>query len=178
MSPNNNSCGCAIQDTVSIACPHCKKSGNNVDAITIKSQLKKEKKEAMRLDMNEFNFCTNPQCDTVYYSNDGTESFAQADVKAKVTIKNSDPKTPLCYCRKLLKKNVLEMIKNKDVNIAGKVKAIIADGKSFCEKSNPRGTCCTQDVTDFLAEYRINYKEVIKPKFSLFTNQETPSSCC
>jgi len=174
----NVSCGCATQYTVNIACPHCKENGSNVDAITVKSQLKKEKKLQMHSDMDQFNFCTNPKCDTVYYSNDGAETFAQADIKARVTIKNDDLKTPLCYCRKLLKANVIEMIENNEPNIAQKVRAIISDGKSFCEKSNPKGTCCTQEVTDFLASYGIDYNETIKPKFSLAPIQNKSSSCC
>ena len=171
----SESCGCATQEVVSVLCPHCNKNGSNVDAVTVKAQLKKEARNSMRLDMDEFNFCTNPKCDTVYYSNDGSETFAQADIKSKVTIKNDDPKTPLCYCRKLLKESVIEMIENKEPNIAQKVKAIIADGKSVCEKSNPKGTCCTDDITSFLAEYGIDFNETKRPKFSLNPN---PSSCC
>lgn len=168
-------CGCATQDNAINACPHCNQSGNNVDAITIKSQLKKEARNNMRLDMDEFNFCTNPECDTVYYSNDGNETFAQADIKSKITIKNDDTKTPLCYCKKLLKENVIEMIKNNEPDIAKKVKAIISDGKSFCEKSNPKGTCCTEDITSFLAGYGIDFNETKKTKFSLSPNT---TSCC
>jgi hypothetical protein len=172
----SSSCGCATQDTVAVSCPYCNKNGSNVDAITVKSQLKKEVRNSMHLDMDEFNFCTNPECDTVYYSNDGSETFAQADIKSKITIKNDDPKTPLCYCRKLLKENVIEMIENNEPDIAKKVKAIISDGKSFCEKSNPKGTCCTDDITSFLKEYGIDFNETKKPKFSL--NPNPTSSCC
>lgn len=93
----SNSCGCATQEEVAYACPTCHKSGSNVDAITIKSQLKKALRERMNLSMDAFNFCTNPQCDTVYYANDGSQIYTQTDIKSKVTIKNSDPKTPLCY---------------------------------------------------------------------------------
>ena len=80
---------------------------------------------------------------------------------AKVSHKQiSNQKTPLCYCKKLLKEQILKMIE---------------EGKTFCEKSNPKGTCCTEDITDFLAEYGINFNEIKKPKFSLNPN---PSSCC
>ncbi len=92
------SCGCAAQEETTQICPHCGKSGSNVDAITIKSQLKKEARDSMKLGLDAFNFYSNPKCDTVYYSNDGSETFSQSDVKSKITIKNDDPKTPLCYC--------------------------------------------------------------------------------
>ncbi len=170
-----SACECAPQSPVQASCPYCNLKGRNVDAVTIKSQLKKEVRNSMLLGLDLFNFCSNPDCDTVYYSNDKSESFSQKDIKSKVTIKNDDPKTPLCYCRKLLKENVREMIENRESHIVQKVKEIIADGKSFCEKSNPKGICCTEDITSFLAEYDIHYNEKKKAIFSLNPN---PSSCC
>lgn len=50
------------------------------------------------------------------------------------------------------------MINTKEENIAQKVFDIISSGKSVCEKVNPRGVCCTEDVTSFLTEYGIDYK--------------------
>ncbi|NCO00527.1 MAG: hypothetical protein GW906_01670 [Epsilonproteobacteria bacterium] len=172
----SESCGCATQENVVYVCPSCGTKGSNVNAITVKSQLKKEVRTTMKLDVGLFNFCTNPQCDTVYYSNDGSEIFLQSDIKSKVTIKNEDPKTPLCYCKKLLKESVIEMINRKEPAIAKKVKEIIADGKSFCEKSNPKGTCCTEDITSFLKGYGIDFNESKKTTFSL--NPNALSSCC
>jgi Zinc binding domain len=151
------SSGCSTQSTTQHCCPECTKVGNNVGAITLKSQLKKESFTKMQSSIDEFSFCINPKCDTVYYSHDSSETFTQAEIKSKVTIKNNDPKTPLCYCRKLLKENVIEMIKNKESNIPTKIKDILASGKSFCEKSNPRGNCCTEDIKNFLADYEINW---------------------
>ena len=168
------SCRCATQVNATSVCPQCRQKGSNVEAITVKSQLKKEALSSMRSGMAAFNFCSNPGCDTVYYANDGSESFGQKEIKSKVTLKNSDPKTPLCYCKKLLKRDVLAMIENNEANIAEKVKAIIAEGKSFCEKSNPKGTCCTDDVKHFLAGYGIPWE---KPKQQLFSMMP-PSSCC
>lgn len=170
------SCGCATQEEVSHICPHCGKSGSNVDAITVKSQLKKEARANMKLGLDAFNFCSNTKCDTVYYSDDGSEIFSQSDVKSKITIKNDDPKTPLCYCRKLLKENVIKMIKNSEPDIAKKVKAIVSEGKSFCEKSNPKGRCCTEDIASFLKEYGIDFNETKKVTFSLAPNPS--SGCC
>lgn len=170
------SCGCATQEEATHRCPHCGKSGSKVDAITIKSQLKKEARANMKSGLDAFNFCTNPECATVYYSSDRSETFSQSDVKSKVTIKNDDPKTPLCYCKKLLKESVIEMIQSNEPDIAKKVKAIISEGKSFCEKSNPKGRCCTEDITSFLKEYGIDFNETKKTAFSL--NPNPSSSCC
>lgn len=166
-------CSCSSNTMVSIECSNCGFKGFKVTAVTIKSQLKKDTLENVKSSLEEFNFCNNPQCDTVYYSNNGDESFNQMDIKSKVTIKNDDPKTPLCYCRKLLKQDVLKMIEAKEENIAAKIKAILSEGKSFCEKSNPKGICCTEDIKIFLTDYGINWNEP-KQLFSI----NPPSNCC
>jgi hypothetical protein len=172
----SSACGCG--DTIEAVgkCPNCNSKGTVVSGVTIKAQLKKEKFENLTTSKDDFNFCNTPKCDTVYYSNDGSQTYSQTDIKSKITIKNDDPKTPLCYCKKLLKENVIEMIKNNEPDIAKKIKAIISDGKSFCEKSNPKGTCCTEDITSFLKEYDINFNETKKTTFSL--NPNPSSSCC
>ncbi len=171
---NTQSCGCSTESKALNACPDCGTIGIKVKAITVKSQLKKEKLGTMASSIDDFSFCTHPKCHTVYYSNDAAETFSEEDVKSKVALKNDDPKTPLCYCKKLLKRDVLEMIEKSEPNIAATVKAIIAEGKSFCEKSNPKGVCCTEDVKDFLADHGISWEE---PKVNFFST-EAPSSCC
>ncbi|MFA6192818.1 MAG: hypothetical protein WC665_10775 [Sulfurimonas sp.] len=167
-------CGCSTTTNSHNACPRCKEEGLAVKEITIKSQLKKESLNNLKLSMSDFNFCSNPKCDTVYYSNDGSETYNQKDIKSKVTIKNDNPKTPLCYCRKLLKERVLKMIEDNESNIYEKIKSIISDGKSFCEKSNPKGVCCTKDIRNFLIENGVNLNEPKKQFFSI----KSPSNCC
>ncbi len=171
---DTQTCGCSVESEALNACPVCGTTGIKVKAITVKSQLKKEKLSTLASSIDDFSFCTHPECHIVYYSNDAAETFGEDDVKSKVALKNDDPNTPLCYCKKLLKKDVLAMIANSELNIAVKVKAIIAEGKSFCEKSNPKGVCCTEDVKDYLAVHGISWQE---PKAGLFTAQ-APSSCC
>lgn len=195
-------CGCATSNDSLNLCPNCNSKGLDVQGITVKSQLKKDKFESMISSREDLNFCTTPKCDTVYYSNDGKETFAQADIKSKITSKNDDINTPLCYCKKLLKENVIEMIKNKEKKIPEKIKEIVSVGKTFCEKSNPRGTCCTEDLTRFLADYGMKYNvgesscgdsstdgscgntsQVVKKSSSCCENiktetKEISSSCC
>ena len=167
-------CGCATTTKTNNLCPNCKEEGFVVKEITIKSQLKKESLNYLKSSIDDFNFCNNPKCDTVYYSNNGSQTYEQKDIKSKITIKNDDPKTPLCYCQKLLKSSVLKMIEDNESNIYEKVKSIISEGKSFCEKSNPKGVCCTEDIKSFLIENGVNLNESKKPFFSI----KPPSSCC
>ena len=147
---DTSSCGCSNSSSSDKACSSCNEYGIKVSAVTLKAQLKKEFYENLIHDVDDFHFCTNPECDTVYYSSNENETYGQECIKSKVACKNEDLKTPLCYCKKLLKENVLAMIEAKEENIPSKIKAIISEGKTFCEKSNPRGTCCTQDIATFL----------------------------
>ena len=177
-------CGCGTADIAINLCPHCNSKGIELSAVTLKAHLRKEKFQTMSSSKDDFNFCTTPKCDTVYYSNDGEETFSQADVRSKVAIKNDDLKTPLCYCKKLLKQNVLDMIKNKEEDIPTKISKIISEGKTFCEKANPRGTCCPEEITKFLADYGIDYGDSTSPtcgdggSCGTSTDVKEESPCC
>jgi len=176
----SSSCGCVTPIETVNRCPNCNSKGTVVSGITIKAQLKKEKFENLTTSKDNFNFCNTPKCNTVYYSNDGTEFYNQEDVKLKVAVKNDDPQTPLCYCKRLLKQNVIDMINNKEENIAEKVFEIVSSGKSVCEKANPRGVCCTEDVTNFLADYGIDYGRASSCGDSSCgtSSSSKESSCC
>lgn len=160
-SGSQTSCGCLTNKSADEACPKCGIKGLKVSQTTLKSQLKKELVDGLKT-LEDFNFCTNPVCDTVYYRDEIL--FNQNDIKSKVTIKNSHPDTPLCYCKSLLKKDFYHMLETNEANIGSKIKAIISDGKSFCEKSNPKGVCCTEDVKEFLKSYNINWDDDINTK--------------
>lgn len=147
----------------SYVCPQCGKEGKSVKEETIKAQLLKEKREHLRSNMGSFHFCTSPECRVVYYNKRGDECFYEADIKAKVTIKNDDPATPLCYCHKYKKADALEDMKHLDPKaLVKKIKAIISKDKSFCQKANPKGSCCTADIKSWLAERNIPWETSIK----------------
>lgn len=146
-----------------IPCPQCGKSGKTVSEVTIKAQLLKEKREAMHSSLDAFHFCTTPECGVVYYDKSGDELFYEADIKAKVTIKNDDPSTPLCYCHKYKKSDALEDMKTMEPKaLVKKIKALISQDKSFCRKSNPKGSCCTVDIKSWLAAHNIPWETSIK----------------
>ena len=143
-------------------CPKCKKEGKTVNPVTIKSQVLKEKKESMTNDMDAFCFCTSPECDVIYYSKDGHEIFYETDIKSKVTIKNDDPSTPLCYCHKYKKADAMEDMKVLEPKaLVKKIRAMI-DGEKFCQKANPKGSCCTADIKSWLAERNIPWETGVK----------------
>lgn len=160
-------CECATSQDASTSCPACKELGKRVSALTIKSQLKKETLEYYASHIDSFNFCNNPKCKFVYYDESKSILITQNEIKSKVTIKNDDPTTPLCYCQKLLKKDFFAMLEAGEQNISTKLQEIIASGKSFCEKSNPKGVCCTEDVKAFVASHGL-----------VWENSSASSGCC
>lgn len=152
-------CGCSISPSATANCPACGTAGRKVSALTMQSQLTKEALPHFASHLDTFNFCTNPACPFVYYDDSQSIVIRQDEIKSKVTIKNDDPSTPLCYCKKLLKSDFYAMVENKDPDIADTIKTIISGGKSFCEKSNPKGVCCTEDVKSFLARHGMEWKD-------------------
>jgi len=158
-SDTQSGCGCSSSASAGVKCPACHTVGRKVSALTAKSQLKKEVASFYEAHLEELNFCTNPACSYVYYDESGSVLIHQDEIKSKVTIKNNDLSTPLCYCQKLLKKDFYSMVSAGEKNIASKLKAIIASGKSFCEKSNPKGVCCTEDVKAFVESHGIAWDD-------------------
>ena len=154
-SDTQSGCGCSSSASASAHCPVCGVLGRKISALTAKSQLKKEVASYYHSHLDSLNFCTNPTCSFVYYDDSGSVLIHQDEIKCKVTIKNDDLTTPLCYCQKLLKKDFYAMVAAGEENIGAKLKAIIADGRSFCEKSNPKGICCTEDVKAFVESHGV-----------------------
>lgn len=160
----NTSCGCSTTIKAKTACPTCNRKGTKISELTLKMQVKKEHYKDVKSDKNSFNFCTSPHCDTVYYSDESSESFNQKEVKYKVAPKNNDLDTPLCYCKQFKKKDAIKLLESTNINVAGKIKEIISGGCK-CEKTHPKGVSCIEDITHFLKPYDIDF-------------EQESSSCC
>jgi len=152
-------CGCPTALPAVSHCPGCGLAGRKVSAVTVASQLKKEVLPRYADRAETFNFCTNPACPHVYYDDSGAVAIGQEALRTRVTIKDDAPSTPLCYCKKLLKSDFYKMLEEGVPDVAGAVKAIIGSGKSFCEKSNPKGVCCTEDVRVFLSRHGLAWDD-------------------
>lgn len=156
---SGGSCGCSTRSESAVGCPLCGATGRKVGSLTLRSQLRPEALARLNASLETFNFCTNPDCPNVYYDESRSATVGKDALKSRVTLKDDDPKTPLCYCKKLLKEDFYAMVREGEPDIAGKIKAIIAGGRSFCEKSNPKGVCCTEDVARFLADHGLAWEQ-------------------
>ncbi|HBT47709.1 MAG TPA: hypothetical protein DEA73_07535 [Peptococcaceae bacterium] len=53
--------------------------------------------------------CPTPSCDVVYYSPSG-RSFSRDEVKVAVWLKEEGPDVPLCYCRGVTRRQILQAL--------------------------------------------------------------------
>lgn len=167
MSENSaNGCGCSATTEAFANCPSCNEKGIKVNEETLKKYLKKVHYSEIKSDKKSFNFCTSPTCNTVYYSNESNEAFSQEMAKHKIAVKNSDLDTPLCYCKRFTKQDAIDVIESGDKDVSGTILDAIGDNCK-CQKTNPKGVSCVEDITNFLAPYGIE-----------FNTSKKKSSCC
>lgn len=153
-SNTSSSCSCSTGQTrAPIGCPNCRKAGMTVNLMTPQNTLFKAIREQLN-NQYAYYFCDNPNCDAVYYNAHDSTVFTTADLKNRVTIKDESPETPLCYCFKVLKKQALEEIaKTGKTDVFQQIQNKMKPGQScFCEKANPRGDTCSQDILDWLEQ--------------------------
>jgi len=132
----------APQSTV---CPTCQHSGKPVDALTLKALLAVP---LTRLRAEDYRFCQTPDCPTVYYSADGTLTFAEADLREHVYQKRPmDNRVFVCYCfRHTLGDIKAERVETHTSAVIEDITAGIRANQCACDIRNPQGSCCLGNV--------------------------------
>ena len=159
-------CDCGTgQIKSTIACPVCRKLGSTVNLVTPQNTV--QKALSSKLDPEKsYHFCDNPDCDVVYYNEQDASVFTTSELKNRVTLKDDSLETPLCYCFKVFKKHALEEIaRNGTTDVFETIQAKMKPGQScFCEKSNPRGDTCVEDIQNWLIAQGVASEEQVKEK--------------
>ena len=122
-----DSCGCSVSvqsdlngikpkfTSVDVACPTNGVVGKKVDRQTVKALL------SLPLNVlgeGSYRFCADPDCPSVYYSENGQQVFTEDDLRERVYQKDPDDKeSTICYCF-----------------------------KHTCDIRNPQGACCLGNV--------------------------------
>ncbi len=142
---------CLSTNTIHHYLPTLWQSGVTVNRITPQHTLKRVAADTLDPQL-QYHFCENPACDLVYYDTTQSVEFTTDQLKNRVTLKDEDLETPLCYCFKVLKRQALEEIaRTGTTNVFAIIQSRMKPGQNcFCEKSNPRGDCCTKDVAAWL----------------------------
>ena len=126
-------------------CPVCGKSGKPVSCTTLGSLLKPG--AIQRLEQCPHYFCSNPDCDVVYYGGLPGQTFRRNDMIVRVGLKEKAAPRTVCYCFN----HTIEEI-TEEINRFGHTR-VLDDIKRrmksacWCETKNPQGTCCLASVT-------------------------------
>ncbi len=104
----------------------------------------------------------------VYFDRVNGSLFKREHLINRVTIKDEHPKTPLCYCFKVLKEDALkELAQTGTTDVGVIIRERMKERGCQCEKFNPRGSCCSKDIEAWLI------KQGVDPQTS-----RQASACC
>lgn len=84
-------------------------------------------------------FCEDPDCDIVYFSDDGL-IIRHAELRTKVGVKDTSENATLCYCFGVSRGDAL-----KDPSLKNFVKSRTKQSLCSCETRNPSGLCCLKN---------------------------------
>jgi hypothetical protein len=132
-----------MNDTVK--CPECGTKGHVVDGATVKALLAVSLREVREV---PYRFCANADCDVVYYSDDGTQTFTTTQVRERVYQKEPDADDVLiCYCFQHTAGDIRQQFAQADVKtIIDDINVGIQAGQCACDWRNPQGSCCLGNV--------------------------------
>lgn len=84
-------------------------------------------------------FCTDPECDVVYFGEDGSV-INKSELRTKVAVKEKNDSVLICHCF-----GVSQADAKNDSEIKTFVIQQTKVGNCSCETSNPSGRCCLKD---------------------------------
>lgn len=126
-------------------CPTCGTKGKKVDGATVKSMLSISLREVRDV---QYFFCREADCDTVYFSEDGSQRFGLQDVRERVFQKEPGADDVFaCYCFRHTPESIrTEMLETNTSTVVSKINIGIKAGQCACDLRNPQGTCCLGNV--------------------------------
>ena len=132
---SNNDTTCDIHSSPrKFTCPVNEKDYNKVPTKTVLHHIKSPWKKD--LSGQTYYYCNDPDCDVVYFSMAGSV-IKKNELRTRVSIKEKDENTLLCYCFGVSK---------VEANIFPAIKKFVIqqtkEGNCSCETSNPSGRCC------------------------------------
>ncbi|MBC8346214.1 MAG: hypothetical protein ISR82_05270 [Candidatus Marinimicrobia bacterium] len=130
-------------------CQTCGEKGKKVELATIRSLTRRD--HPLYAELKSGFICTNPDDNTVYYSEENDIIIYHNDLVTSFHLKNPDDKQNLCYCFQHSRRAIKEDItKNGHSRIELSIREKVKQGACTCEVSNPKGKCCLGDVSGFV----------------------------
>lgn len=139
-----------MSDKHKILCPSCGMEGSPVSRRTVGSLVRPQLRPRIPSG-DKFWFCKTPDCNTVYFAEEKC-LFNKSDISIRAGIKERDDTALLCYCFGYTKKMILDEITSTGKStIPDKIKEQVKRGNCYCEITNPQGSCCLGNITEFMA---------------------------
>ncbi|PJF21534.1 MAG: hypothetical protein CUN56_10580 [Phototrophicales bacterium] len=131
------------------ACPICEQKGRSVDGATVKSLLAISLRHVRNV---VYRFCANPDCDVVYYSEDGEQTFTTDQIRVRVYQKEPEADDVLvCYCFQHTRGDVHQHVaQSTQATLIDDINAGIQAGQCACDWRNPQGNCCLGNVKQLM----------------------------
>ncbi|MCA0453841.1 MAG: hypothetical protein LCI00_07705 [Chloroflexi bacterium] len=135
----------ASQPTQQKNCPSCGAKGTTVDGATVKSMLSVSLRQVREI---SYHFCAAADCNVVYFSGDGTQTFTTDAVRERVYQKESEADDVLiCYCFQHTPGEIRDQLaQSGDTTLIDDINAGIQAGQCACDWRNPQGNCCLGNV--------------------------------
>lgn len=137
---------CDIKEQVASICRECGNTGKQVLEITLRSMVKEPVLETIWYP-HGFYFCETPTCEVVYFNNEKQVYLHKQDIKVRVGIRETENPVPVCYCFEWTNERIFEQIRQLGYSTAVKeIGAKIKSAECVCDKKNPSGRCCLDNV--------------------------------
>lgn len=131
-------------------CPQDQSQGKPVKLITLKSLLIPQALERLHSQAS-YRFCSSVDCPIVYFSTAG-DTFTTDDLKVPVFQKNPGQVVPVCYCFGWTRHRIQQDLEQKEQTSAiATITAHIQAGRCGCEVNTPQGSCCLENVCDYVS---------------------------
>jgi len=150
--PAEPSCCCCGTDAAGDqVCRVCGTPGTAVPAITVETLVAPDRRSRLA-SLEGFASCRTPDCQVAYFANERNEYIDKADLTVRIGVKEPDDPAFLCYCFGWTKRMVDDEVARTGTSSA--VRVITERMRSTgcaCERTNPSGRCCLQDVQTYAA---------------------------
>ncbi len=127
-------------------CSRCADASRFVTKKTMLLMLKSDLFE--QISNEQYYYCSNFDCDIVYFSESQGTCFYTNDLRVRVGTKAKQDPKPLCYCFGFDESDFRDEIdQTGQTKILGQIIQLLKAGMCACETRNPSGACCLGDIT-------------------------------
>lgn len=149
---STSSCDCDSCDMTPIfvnpqtgRCPQSGSQGKRVEDTTVKALLAVS---LMELQQVPYYFCRDADCEVVYFSADGTQTFSTDALRERVYQKEpARDDVWVCYCFRYTPASLRAELRATHTSTAiHTIETGIAAGRCACDLRNPQGSCCLGNV--------------------------------